>query len=273
MSRHEGVSCDACMKGSFTSNRYKCLVCYDFDLCAACFDSGVSSAQHVPQHPMQCIVARYDYELFYGGEESSKEIFPQSFSCPFCGCMGFTDTLLHEHVASEHSEETLEVVCPICAAAPGGDPNNVSDNFLAHLLLEHRTSDQAVEELGSIPQSRRLPQAMMRGLGRGRRGDPYHTGGSSIPLLTPGQENVDPVSELLSQLTNARNRATAVQNISSQLQMLEMQLQSTRQQLEGMPTRHAQTTARQPTLVVISNPVNVTAEADMGIDKQFLLAR
>lgn len=29
-------------------------------------------------------------------------------------------------------------ICPICAALPGGDPNHVTDDFAAHLTLEHR---------------------------------------------------------------------------------------------------------------------------------------
>lgn len=29
-------------------------------------------------------------------------------------------------------------ICPICAALPGGDPNHVTDDFTAHLTLEHR---------------------------------------------------------------------------------------------------------------------------------------
>ena len=29
-------------------------------------------------------------------------------------------------------------VCPVCAALPGGDPNHVTDDFAAHLTLEHR---------------------------------------------------------------------------------------------------------------------------------------
>lgn len=35
---HEGVSCDNCMKSNFSGKRYKCLICYDFDLCSACYD-------------------------------------------------------------------------------------------------------------------------------------------------------------------------------------------------------------------------------------------
>jgi len=35
---HEGVSCDNCMKSNFSGKRYKCLICYDFDLCSTCYD-------------------------------------------------------------------------------------------------------------------------------------------------------------------------------------------------------------------------------------------
>lgn len=30
-------------------------------------------------------------------------------------------------------------MCPVCAAMPGGDPNLMTDDFAAHLTLEHRT--------------------------------------------------------------------------------------------------------------------------------------
>jgi len=33
---------------------------------------------------------------------------------------------------------SLFQICPICAALPGGDPNHVTDDFAAHLTLEHR---------------------------------------------------------------------------------------------------------------------------------------
>jgi len=32
-------------------------------------------------------------------------------------------------------------VCPVCAAYPGGEPNHVIDDLAAHLMLEHRTSN------------------------------------------------------------------------------------------------------------------------------------
>ena len=39
---------------------------------------------------------------------------------------------------------------------------------------------------------------------------------------------MDPIAELLSQLSSVRSRAAAAQSVSSQLQQLEMQLQTTR---------------------------------------------
>lgn len=56
-----GVSCDSCMKGNFTGKRYKCLICYDYDLCSSCYEAGTSSSRHSPDHPMQCILTQADF--------------------------------------------------------------------------------------------------------------------------------------------------------------------------------------------------------------------
>lgn len=39
-------------------------------------------------------------------------------------------------------------ICPICAALPGGDPNHVTDDFTAHLTLEHRAPRDLISFLG-----------------------------------------------------------------------------------------------------------------------------
>lgn len=140
LSRHVivGVSCDSCLKSNFHGRRYKCLICYDYDLCADCYEEGVTSTRHLVDHPMQCILTRSDVELYFGGEMLNTEQ-PQSFTCPFCKKMGFSDATLLEHVSTEHTETSLEVVCPLCAGHPGGEPNLVTDDFAGHLSIEHRT--------------------------------------------------------------------------------------------------------------------------------------
>jgi len=55
------VSCDACLKGNFRGRRFKCLICYDYDLCASCYESGATTTRHTTEHPMQCILTRVDY--------------------------------------------------------------------------------------------------------------------------------------------------------------------------------------------------------------------
>lgn len=51
-----GVSCDICMRRRITGRKYKCLICYDFDICAECYDNKRVSAFHSCSHPCQCIL-------------------------------------------------------------------------------------------------------------------------------------------------------------------------------------------------------------------------
>ena len=59
-----GVSCDSCIKGNFRGLRFKCLICYDYDLCATCYEAGATNTRHTADHPMQCILTRSDYGWF-----------------------------------------------------------------------------------------------------------------------------------------------------------------------------------------------------------------
>ena len=48
-------------------------------------------------------------ELYYGGDTISTD-HPQSFTCPYCGSMGFSESTLSEHVTAQHCDSTSEVV-------------------------------------------------------------------------------------------------------------------------------------------------------------------
>ncbi|MBN3320911.1 KCMF1 ligase, partial [Atractosteus spatula] len=199
---------------------------------------------------MQCILTRVDFDLYYGGEAFSVEQ-PQSFTCPYCGKMGYTETSLQEHVTSEHAETSTEVICPICAALPGGDPNHVTDDFAAHLTLEHRAprdliSFHAYDESSGVRHVRRMFHPG-RGLGgpRARRSNMHFTSSSTGGLSSSqsssyspsNREAMDPIAELLSQLSGVRRSAGGQLNSSgpsaSQLQQLQMQLQLERQQAQA----------------------------------------
>ena len=225
MSAHEGVSCDACGKSNFRCKRYKCLICYDYDLCATCYEHGETSSHHTIEHPMQCkarcfssirrrffsslvrsagILTRQDFDFYYHGERCTSDQ-PQSLTCPFCGEMGLalpfsfdsssmTNPLqsfdLFNHLQLKHADDqqSTEVICPICAAMANGEPNLMTGDLLAHIANDHQhTAVQTPSSAGTAtnPYSRQTSSNR----------DIDFTGGSSNgrgnfrrgPLRAPGR--------------------------------------------------------------------------------------
>lgn len=239
MSRHEGVSCDSCIKGNFRGLRFKCLICYDYDLCATCYEAGATNTRHTADHPMQCILTRSDYDTFYGGESISSDT-PQSFSCPYCGKLGYTETALYDHVTTDHTDTPYEVVCPICASLPGGEPNQVTEDFAAHLTMEHRGGIighngvlREEESGGSMGRGvRRIPHPARGSSGPRTRRPNMHFTSTGSGLAPSGsssgsnpsstrerdrereREAMDPIAELLSQLSGVRRGLSGVSGAS-----------------------------------------------------------
>ncbi|KAI2801927.1 E3 ubiquitin-protein ligase kcmf1 [Blomia tropicalis] len=229
MSHHEGVSCDACLKSNFRGKRYKCLICFDYDLCATCHDSGALTGQHTNEHPMQCILTRNDLDLYFAGELIDQ---PHSFTCPYCGKLGFTDTSLYEHVNTSHNVSSTEVVCPICATLPGGEPNQITDDFLAHLNVEHQPHIVRIRSRHHV-----------RGLNNNRnRRSQFNSNGSASSSVA--RETIDPITQLLSQLTDVRrvNNNSSTSNGQNGIMQFQFDRQSTSNRLpiERIIRRHQQ---------------------------------
>ncbi|NXR40962.1 RN114 ligase, partial [Zosterops hypoxanthus] len=97
-------------------------------------------------HAASC--SKYQSYIMEGVKAVTKEplhntrSFPNRFTfpCPYCSEKNFDQEGLVEHCKALHSMDAKQVVCPICASMPWGDPNYRSANFMEHLQRRHRFS-------------------------------------------------------------------------------------------------------------------------------------
>lgn len=196
-------------------------------------------------------------EVAYGSGSSSRQF--QSFTCPYCSKKGFSDTTLLEHVTAEHSESSensdvaMEVICPVCAASPGGEPNLKTDDLAEHLTLEHHrggggSTFEFINEPSAIRHGgvRRISRAAVGpgGVRSARRSNPNFSPSNQDPA---DRESVDLFAELQQTLAGGSRR---------QLQQLQMQIQMERQAIENRITNISRRPTGSSTTAAGSNHTN-----------------
>jgi hypothetical protein len=79
------------------------------------------------------------------------------FTCPLCpptspsaAAQQLDASALVAHVLAAHGEDSSAAVCPMCAAAPWGDPSRVSRNWAAHVALRHVGRDGVPDAGGDL---------------------------------------------------------------------------------------------------------------------------
>ncbi|XP_054902219.1 E3 ubiquitin-protein ligase RNF114 [Poeciliopsis prolifica] len=132
---------------------------------AACKGCGVQiGLSQMRSHTVACSkYQEYIEEGVRSTAQSQPAIISQvpnrfTFSCPFCNCPNLDQDSLVEHCTSQHARDTRQVVCPICASMPWGDPNYRSTDFFQHLKIRHTFSydtfvDYATDEATMIQEA------------------------------------------------------------------------------------------------------------------------
>ncbi|KAH9366436.1 hypothetical protein HPB48_016572 [Haemaphysalis longicornis] len=207
-----------------------------------CYEEEATSKGHSTEHAVQCILTPSDWELYYAGEPADQ---PHSFTCPMCSTMGFTLAGLREHVSSEHTETATHVVCPVCAATPGGEPNRMTGDLALHLSTDHARSRHLQDEEPFSRRSLRVSQFRFGAVGNpvpGRQPQRPSSLRVTIPPSSPPDSGpFSTISDLQSQASAEARRTSTLPRVTwavPEVQEIRMRLEATRQELQAAYQEH-----------------------------------
>lgn len=130
----------------------------------------------------------------------------------------------------------MEVICPVCAASPGGEPNLKTDDLAEHLTLEHhRGGGVSGSTFEFINEPSAIRHGGVRRISRAAVGPgSVRSTRRSNPNFSPS--NQDPVADRESADLFAELQQTLAGGSRRQLQQLQMQIQMERQAIENRIT-------------------------------------
>lgn len=161
----------------------------------------------------------------------------------------------------------MEVICPVCAASPGGEPNLKTDDLAEHLTLEHHrggvvgsgSTFEFINEPSAIRHGgvRRISRAAVGpgGVRSARRSNPNFSPSNQEPA---DRESVDLFAELQQTLAGGSRR---------QLQQLQMQIQMERQAIENRITNISRRPAGSNTSATGSGGPSNVNQASISIQR------